>query len=74
MATLEGLGTLATWTVVRRPPSGFEGGPFIVAVVDLQAGLRITARIRDLIPEPDLGVAVTIVDYDGAAPIIEMTM
>jgi uncharacterized OB-fold protein len=41
-----GRGTLVSWTVIRRPPAKFKAeGAFAVAVVDLDAGVRITARL-----------------------------
>jgi len=41
-----GLGTLASWTTIRKPPLAFRGhGTYDVAVVDLDAGLRVTGRI-----------------------------
>lgn len=43
-----GRGTLVSWTIIRRPPAKFKAeGAFAVAVVDLDAGVRITARLRE---------------------------
>ena len=44
--SVAGLGTLASWTTIRKPPLAFRGhGAYDVAVVDLDAGLRVTGRI-----------------------------
>jgi uncharacterized OB-fold protein len=43
-----GRGTLVSWTVIRRPPAKFKAeGAFAVAVIDLDEGVRITARLRE---------------------------
>lgn len=48
-----GEGALVSWTLVRRPPSRFQAhGIYAVAVVDLDCGVRITGRLKDL-PAPD---------------------
>jgi uncharacterized OB-fold protein len=44
---LSGKGKIATFTVVRYPPAGFEQeGPYIVALVDLEDGPRVIGRIK----------------------------
>jgi uncharacterized OB-fold protein len=41
-----GRGSLVSSTVIRRPAAAFRGeGAFEVAVVDLDAGVRVTARL-----------------------------
>ncbi len=41
-------GKIATFTVIRYPPEGFEkGAPYVVALVDLDQGPRVIARILD---------------------------
>lgn len=48
--TLSGRGTLASWTTVRVPPTAFLGQePYDIAVIDLDEGLRVTARLT--VPE-----------------------
>jgi uncharacterized OB-fold protein len=40
-----GVGTLASWTTIRKPPLQFKAeGPYHVGVVDLNNGFRITGR------------------------------
>lgn len=44
--SVPGVGTLASWTTIRKPPLAHRGhGPYDVAVIDLSVGLRITGRI-----------------------------
>jgi uncharacterized OB-fold protein len=41
-----GTGRLATWTTIRRAPSQFrDDAPYEVAVIDLDAGPRVTGRL-----------------------------
>lgn len=43
---VEGAGTLVSWTIIRRPPSRFRhDGAYCVAVVDLDANVRMTVRL-----------------------------
>jgi uncharacterized protein len=44
-------GKLLTWSVIPAPPKGFEfSAPLIVAIVELEAGERITTQIVDSEP------------------------
>ena len=44
--SVPGVGTLASWTTIRKPPLAHRGhGPYDVAVIDLSVGLRITGRM-----------------------------
>lgn len=44
---VDGRGRLVAWTVIRRPPAKFRAdAPYTIAVVDLDAGVRITGRLR----------------------------
>lgn len=57
-----GNGVLASWTTIRKPPLAFkELGPYEVAVVDLEVGLRVTGH---LLPEskPSIGQPVELVE------------
>ncbi len=59
-----GTGQLASWTTIRKPPLAFkERGPYEVAVVDLDAGLRVTGH---LLPEgqPSVGHGVELVEQE----------
>jgi uncharacterized OB-fold protein len=47
---LSGRGTLTSFTTIRVPPTAFQGQePYDIAVIDLEEGLRVTARL--LVPE-----------------------
>ena len=67
---MAGTGRLLSWTTVRRPPSAFrEDGPYSVAVVDLDVGVRVTGRLAwphgDIAP----GVAVSCTEIRAGYPI-----
>lgn len=66
---MPGEGRLVSWTVVRRPGGAFADRPmFAVALVDLDAGPRVTGNLRGFEHEPALGAAVRVVDeHDGIA-------
>ena len=43
---LSGRGTLTSFTTIRVPPTVFQGQePYDIAVIDLDEGLRVTARL-----------------------------
>ncbi len=45
-SSLSGRGKVATFTVIRYPPKGFEKQvPYIVALIDLDEGPRVIGRI-----------------------------
>ena len=45
--TLSGRGRLLSFTTIRIPPARFRGQePYDVAVIDLEEGLRVTARLK----------------------------
>jgi uncharacterized OB-fold protein len=70
---VSGAGTVASWTVIHRPPARFRGdGPYAVAVVDLSAGVRVTGRLSR-IPEDGLlpGAAVVAVDQSQQVIVFE---
>ncbi len=47
---LSGRGTLLSFTTIRVPPAAFQGQePYDIAVIDLEEGLRVTARLT--VPE-----------------------
>jgi uncharacterized OB-fold protein len=62
-----GLGKLATFTVIRHPPKGFEAeAPYIVGLVDIDNGTRVIGRISADPDEIEIGSAVAIaVNRDG---------
>lgn len=60
--TLPSTGKIATYSVVRVGPSDFmELVPYIVAVVELDDGTRLTCQVGDALPEEmKVGVPVTL--------------
>ena len=62
-----GRGRLVSWTVVRRPSGPFaHRDAFAVALVDLEAGPRVTGNLDGWEREPPLGAAVGVVgEIDG---------
>ncbi len=61
--TLSGDGTVLTYAVVHAPPAGYEGNaPYVVAIIQLAEGPRITAQLTDVAPhEVQMGMAVEMV-------------
>ena len=62
-----GRGRLVSWTVVRRPSGPFaHRDAFAVALVDLEAGPRVTGNLEGWERDPPLGATVGVVgDIDG---------
>jgi uncharacterized OB-fold protein len=45
--TLSGRGALLSFTTIRIPPAKFKGQePYDIGVIDLEEGLRVTARLK----------------------------
>ena len=53
-------GRLLTWAVLHVAPKGFAGQtPYVVGIVELDAGVRVTAQIVDVDPgELEFGTAL----------------
>lgn len=64
---MPGRGRLVSWTVVRRPSGPFaHRDAFAVALVDLDAGPRLTGNLEGWEHDPPLGGAVRVVgEVDG---------
>ena len=61
---VDGRGSLVSWTLVRRPPHRFMAeGPYAVCIVDLDARVRVTGRLKQL---PDETAALASVPKLGA--------
>jgi uncharacterized OB-fold protein len=66
--SVDGRGTLVSWTVIRRPPIRFRAeAPYPIAVVDLAAGVRITGRLPAG-EEPEPGSPVRLFEVRGGIP------
>lgn len=61
--TFSGRGQVVAFTVVTQPPKGYEDqGPYVVALVELEEGPRVTAQLTDLGgEEPYIGMPVEMV-------------
>ena len=58
-ASFSGQGKIDTFTVIRYPPEGFEkGAPYVVALIDLDQGPRVIARIVDASKNLQIGQTV----------------
>jgi uncharacterized OB-fold protein len=70
---VEGAGTLVSWTVIRRPPKSFrEHGAYCIAIVDLDAGVRITGRLRNTPAHAALGERVSLVGCQDRIPVFAL--
>jgi len=51
---LSGRGTLASFIINHRPAPGYEGeAPYVMALVELEEGPRLTANILEVEPSPE---------------------
>ena len=58
-ASFSGQGKIGTFTVIRYPPEGFEKeAPYVVALIDLDQGPRVIARIVDAPENLQIGQTV----------------
>ena len=58
-ASFSGQGKIDTFTVIRYPPEGFEKrAPYVVALIDLDQGPRVIARIVDASENLQIGQTV----------------
>ena len=72
---VEGVGTLLTWTVIRRPPQAFrDEGAYPVAVVALAAGVPVAVRLKhaDGAPELKSGAPVHMTATHKGAAVFEI--
>ncbi len=57
---LSGHGTVVSYTVVHDAPKGFEAvTPYVLAIVELEEGARLTTQIIDCTPE-DVGMGMPV--------------
>ena len=69
---VSGKGTLVSFTVIHIAPDEFQDEvPFFVALIDLEEGTRVTARLQGFDPlkpeEVELGIPLTIAYEIGAS-------
>ena len=67
---MPGRGRLVSWTVVRRPSGPFaHRDAFAVALVDLDAGLRLAGSLEGWGDDPPLGCAVRVIGEIDGTPL-----
>jgi uncharacterized OB-fold protein len=72
-AQVDGHGRLAAWTTIRRAPTRFrDDAPYDIAVVDLDAGPRVTGRLAPGGTAPDVGAPVRAVAADAPFVLFEV--
>jgi len=65
-ARFSGQGRIATFTVIRYPPKGFEtDAPYIVALIDLENGPRVIGRVAADLNDLQIGDPVRAVGSDA---------
>jgi hypothetical protein len=70
-------GKVVSWTVIRSPPEGYEKyAPYIVALVELDDGLRLLSQLTDVAAEQvrsgmRVEAVLRKVKEDGPAGIIQ---
>ena len=70
--SVPGHGKLVSWTIIRWPPTRFRAtGPYTIAVVDLDAGVRLTGRLASVSESIKPGVDVAFVGMDDAIHLFE---
>lgn len=70
--SVPGRGKLVSWTIIRRPPTRFRAkGPYTIAVVDLDAGVRLTGRLASVSESIKPGADVAFVGMDDAVHLFE---
>jgi uncharacterized OB-fold protein len=64
-----GDGKLLTWTVIRRPPAAFRAeGAYAVAVVQLDAGVKVTGRLESPTETTTSGARVALAASNNGVP------
>jgi len=70
--SVPGHGKLVSWTIIRRPPIRFRtNGPYTIAVVDLDAGVRLTGRLTSMSENIRPGADIAFVGMDDAIHLFE---
>ncbi len=67
--SLEGIGTLITYTVIHFPPTQFQAlAPYAVGIVKLREGVRLPGMIKNLkLEELKIGMELQ-TDFETALP------
>jgi uncharacterized OB-fold protein len=65
-----GEGALISWTMIRRPPAAFRAeGAYAIAVVRLDAGVKVTGRLETPETASDVGARVALAGSKNGVPI-----
>jgi uncharacterized OB-fold protein len=68
--TVAGEGALVSWTMIRRPPAAFRAeGQYAVAVVRLDAGVKVTGRLGEPDERLGPGLRVRVTEKKNGVPI-----
>lgn len=68
--TASGRGTIYSYTVVHRAPAGFQDRvPYVVALIDLDEGVRMMSNVVDAGSEVRVGAPVQVIFDDVTAEI-----
>jgi uncharacterized OB-fold protein len=73
---VDGVGTLLSWTMIRRPPQAFrDEGAYPVGVVALRAGVPVAVRLKtsEGAPEFTAGASVHMTSEHKGAAVFEMS-
>jgi uncharacterized OB-fold protein len=66
---VSGDGELLSWTVIRRPPAAFRTeGAYAVAVVRLDAGVKVTGRLESPSEATEPGTRVALAASKNGVP------
>jgi uncharacterized OB-fold protein len=68
-----GAGSLLSWTVIRRPPAAFRAeGSYAVAVIELDAGVKVTGRLDSPDAGGQLGARVVLAESKNGVPVFRL--
>jgi uncharacterized OB-fold protein len=68
--TAPGTGALSSWTMIRRPPAAFrEEKEYAVAVVALDAGIKVTGRLETPDDRLEPGARVLAIGFHKGVPV-----
>jgi uncharacterized OB-fold protein len=67
---VSGNGALISWTMIRRPPAAFRAeGAYAVAVVQLDAGVKVTGRLATPDEACGPGSRVALTEKKNGVPV-----
>lgn len=59
------MNTIVTYTVIRSAPTGFEGEPYCVAIIDTGNG-RVTSRVAGYVDGMEVAIGEELIALDDA--------